>query len=206
MLYIHILLFQPTLPARGATVVVRNLLHGVNISTHAPRTGSDEGHLNRVGLRLLISTHAPRTGSDGSRRRPCGLSTPFQPTLPARGATINSQILLTLTTFQPTLPARGATDTAADHQRCKAAFQPTLPARGATRRHKNAQPARNISTHAPRTGSDVGNSHHINLMHISTHAPRTGSDLPVPRNVILFCGFQPTLPARGATLWFWAAL
>ena len=34
------------------------------ISTHAPRTGSDAFVLNALLLCRLISTHAPRTGSD----------------------------------------------------------------------------------------------------------------------------------------------
>ena len=79
-----------------------------------------------------------------------------------------------------------------------------------------------ISTHAPRTGSDATGTNPFSAMRISTHAPRTGSDtirfkrqtiandfnprsphgerrllslLPRPS-----CEkFQPTLPARGAT-------
>ena len=57
--------FQPTLPARGAT---------------------------QAGLRLWqvaqISTHAPRTGSDAMPSRNFSTSGVFQPTLPARGATV----------------------------------------------------------------------------------------------------------------------
>ena len=33
--------FQPTLPARGATNAFMQKWENVNISTHAPRTGSD---------------------------------------------------------------------------------------------------------------------------------------------------------------------
>ena len=110
-------------------------------------------------------------------------------------------------------------------------FQPTLPARGAT-----AFPARrcsslSISTHAPRTGSDLTrltrarrhgpfqptlpargatlwSATLADLALISTHAPRTGSD----RRAFAGAGkrflFQPTLPARGATrpasrFWGW---
>ena len=100
-------------------------------------------------------------------------------------------------------------------------FQPTLPARGATGRRRRWLPAAGISTHAPRTGSDHGEQHHCRLAQISTHAPRTGSD-PVCEDQRLIsshfnprsphgerpkgkettretAGFQPTLPARGAT-------
>ena len=51
------------------------------ISIHAPRTGSD-GHLNRVGLRLLISIHAPRTGSDGAGQRRHSQGADFNPRSP----------------------------------------------------------------------------------------------------------------------------
>ena len=55
--------FQPTLPARGATVKRSVIVSLQAISTHAPRTGSD---FARTYTREcpLISTHAPRTGSD----------------------------------------------------------------------------------------------------------------------------------------------
>ena len=56
--------FQPTLPARGATLDKLNQLAASSISTHAPRTGSDT---DVAGRRYGIKV--------------------FQPTLPARGAT-----------------------------------------------------------------------------------------------------------------------
>ena len=55
--------FQPTLPARGATIQTDFCAVWMLISTHAPRTGSDGAVLQR-NLPRLISTHAPRTGSD----------------------------------------------------------------------------------------------------------------------------------------------
>ena len=79
--------FQPTLPARGETSVCASCCvpacnfnprspHGERlfaplkrvkalcISTHAPRTGSDDRHRLQRGRDRHISTHAPRTGSD----------------------------------------------------------------------------------------------------------------------------------------------
>ena len=42
-------LFQPTLPARGATLPVRRFQHHRReISTHAPRTGSDARVMDRI--------------------------------------------------------------------------------------------------------------------------------------------------------------
>ena len=170
--------FQPTLPARGATLIHQNNNTLFSISTHAPRTGSDgiwsenvpmalnfnprsphgerrvgipscnvdkkiSTHAPRTGSDLLplllhwkksISTHAPRTGSDLFRDPSRTYRKVFQPTLPARGATeIRHRRLYANVSFQPTLPARGATAITFEAILCD------FP----------------ISTHAPRTGSDL---------------------------------------------------
>ena len=59
-------LFQPTLPARGATHRAVGDARLIHISTHAPRTGSDAVFVPREHQPGNISTHAPRTGSDVS--------------------------------------------------------------------------------------------------------------------------------------------
>ena len=122
--------FQPTLPARGATQAGH--MPGIFqvISTHAPRTGSD--HVNAFIARAgLISTHAPRTGSDGHDPAERRNRHDFNPRSP-HGERL-SRVLFALHNrpFQPTLPARGATNQRGCVSRCDA-FQPTLPARGAT--------------------------------------------------------------------------
>ena len=59
------------------------------ISTHAPRTGSDCYKWYRKHYSCSISTHAPRTGSDAFHQLlPADVEVIFQPTLPARGATM----------------------------------------------------------------------------------------------------------------------
>ena len=126
------LIFQPTLPARGATNLHSVFQKGTIISTHAPRTGSDLS--GRRGARdCPISTHAPRTGSD--YMLPMSSQPPprhFNPRSPhgERLHTLldNSQF----DAFQPTLPARGATAALATAWGVLSKFQPTLPARGAT--------------------------------------------------------------------------
>ena len=124
-----------------------------------------------------ISTHAPRTGSDRRRWRMQSDLLIFQPTLPARGATPQGFPRHQFVgEFQPTLPARGATSRCLRRLPDKS-FQPTLPARGATDTLLADADVEEISTHAPRTGSD-------SLMIFSCHGSRA---------------FQPTLPARGAT-------
>ena len=190
--------FQPTLPARGATrrrTHRRPPCHNFNprsphgerraavstggkadaISTHAPRTGSDnadsgapkisthfnprsphgERHLvQRGNLRhVLISTHAPRTGSDNRRRHERRQRPKFQPTLPARGATMLVALMFGSRYFNPRSP---------HGERRWNPLTVTSPF--------------TISTHAPRTGSDYERSCAVRKLRISTHAPRTGSD------------------------------
>ncbi len=83
---ISVLIFQSTLPARGATNIYDIICKDFQISIHAPRTGSDP-NLRWWKSAYKISIHAPRTGSDHA---PCASFChiePFQSTLPARGAT-----------------------------------------------------------------------------------------------------------------------
>ena len=141
--------FQPTLPARGATSRLANLSDMLTISTHAPRTGSDFSRLQILqelynfnprsphGERRLInggdtkckyiSTHAPRTGSDVFAMNGPPLRTGFQPTLPARGATRTEYCPTCGKLFQPTLPARGATFDFVIHIRQNHHFNPRSP-------------------------------------------------------------------------------
>ena len=104
-------------------------------------------------LRVPISTHAPRTGSDG-----------------------HITLELKNETFQPTLPARGATSANSTGKKQQNYFNPRSP-HGERRRNSGSRACSHlISTHAPRTGSDLSTE----ILHgdktISTHAPRTGSD------------------------------
>ena len=190
---------------------------------------------------LDISTHAPRTGSDPAAEAVSGCCRTFQPTLPARGATPTCVQNLLRSTFQPTLPARGATWSSRRVASRHNAFQPTLPARGATAKrpagcracgHFNPRsphgerqalasaaphPAHfnprsphgerrlllqdadgysgRISTHAPRTGSDQQKCCAIiSIQQISTHAPRTGSDALSCKFSKVLAHFNPRSP------------
>ena len=73
------------------------------ISIHAPRTGSDSRFFIDDSTQS-ISIHAPRTGSDNQ----IGLWSPqclqFQSTLPARGATGATLMLIGFTYFNPRSP------------------------------------------------------------------------------------------------------
>ena len=121
--------FQPTLPARGATEGRRQAHDYRGISTHAPRTGSDGcGTLSTNCKEAYFNPRSPH----GERRpppcppttatahfnprsphgeRPAGCGSPrrkkwpFQPTLPARGATSTARTLTsTFTHFNPRSP------------------------------------------------------------------------------------------------------
>ena len=167
--------FQPTLPARGATQHSQHAPHHSHISPPAPRTGSDDYQLPLSCLRRYFNPRSPHgerptlnvllmVVGDFNPRSPHGERPMWQKD--AQGAWV----------FQPTLPARGATGKAETATK-KERFQPTLPARGATQQLRDAVKSAEISTHAPRTGSDgppdAGKGRNG---HISTHAPRTGSD------------------------------
>ena len=208
--------FQPTLPVRGATRI--HLLNALicDISTHAPRAGSDPqllagpgglvhfnprspcgerpGAFGRLCMWTLISTHAPRAGSDPANWLPDRCYSGFQPTLPVRGATWHI-----------------------DADNSGQGFQPTLPVRGATQSQFMAGRAREISTHAPRAGSDALRDGRglcwryfnprspcgerpelLNVpaykVLISTHAPRAGSDWQIWRVIRCYKNFNPRSP------------
>ena len=214
--------FQPTLPARGATTDGDAQAPPRKISTHAPRTGSDpaegtneaaEWHFNprsphgerldavtSITVGSWISTHAPRTGSDVMGNHNCLFIIDFNPRSPH-----GERHQLLQGTLAPTLD-----------------FNPRSPHGERPHWDRPKTSAKDISTHAPRTGSDVfpdartlgrrdfnprsphGERHTARpknggLKDISTHAPRTGSDKQVWLANRMAFEFQPTLPARGAT-------
>ena len=146
-----------------------------DISTHAPRTGSDRlssatrsiwanfNPRSPHGERLTVE---PQNGQGydfnprsphGERRLKAGRQremNTFQPTLPARGATrmLDNQIARTFISTHA--PRTGSDFDLFFAHAVNGRFQPTLPARGATRLIVSSRLARRISTHAPRTGSD----------------------------------------------------
>ena len=78
--------FQSTHPARGATVRRPPFCFHFDISIHAPREGCDFAPRNDGGM-WVISIHAPREGCDSSDMWICSMTSRFQSTHPARGAT-----------------------------------------------------------------------------------------------------------------------
>ena len=130
-------------------------------------------------MRRILMHFNPR--SPHGERPPTALSAydsyrTFQPTLPARGATPVNRVVFAIYAFQPTLPARGATQ---------------ITMRQAT--------TRAISTHAPRTGSDLAETLKAEYNPIiSTHAPRTGSDIKCERRYPIEGGISTHAPRTGS--------
>ena len=170
--------FQPTLPARGAT--------------------------SPCPLRRQCRKFQPTLPARGATpMRVMALPVPiFQPTLPARGATWNATIRVPLPVnyFNPRSP-HGERPVMADFHSFDSRFQPTLPARGATSdracKGNSGMDFNPRSPHGERLTVYVAGK--VALCAISTHAPRTGSDLPFLLLNASKLEFQPTLPARGAT-------
>ena len=188
--------FQSTLPARGATNMVRETVSDVAISIHAPRTGSDPVDVLNCFLGSSISIHAPRTGSDGGGTLRVAQRSEFQSTLPARGATLLGRWLVSVSPhFNPRSP-HGERRTSAAAKDFNPRFQSTLPARGATEAgdfqapyfaHFNPR-----SPHGERRGQACRSQ---TRREISIHAPRTGSDSSWTKAVTVPDGyFNPRSP------------
>ena len=77
--------FQPTLPMRGATKTVNDSEALVQFQPTLPMRGATDRCWLLAG-HFEISTHAPHAGSDEEDDVPCCAGV-FQPTLPMRGAT-----------------------------------------------------------------------------------------------------------------------
>ena len=168
------LIFQSTLPVRGATLAsgtrtyaayyfnprspygerrgTANHRRNPAISIHAPRTGSDSWDSDNDDI-LKISIHAPRTGSDNMTGQAPTLSRYFNPRSPygeRRGCPRPSRHP---NNFNPRSPygERRKSPSLCWHPKI---FQSTLPVRGATGKLHPAGGHGGISIHAPRTGSD----------------------------------------------------
>ena len=128
---IQFLIFQSTLPARGATITARALALALSISIHAPRTGSDE-----------ISALAP---SDREN---------FNPRSPHGERLKAAEDVRRFRGFQSTLPARGATGVRGGRAG-RDGISIHAPRTGSDRSSADAgTDSQTISIHAPRTGSD----------------------------------------------------
>ena len=155
--------FQSTLPARGATRRVVQLVHRPRISIHAPRTGERR---TRFMWAMQFS--------------------PFQSTLPARGATCATSTCPQISQFQSTLPARERRPVC-DRVWALPDISIHAPRTGSDLRSAGRRPLLDLfSIHAPRTGSDSVILNEVGQILISIHAPRTGER----QNVLFFASIS----------------
>ena len=147
------MIFQSTLPMRGATLGLQVYVYHLDISIHAPHAGSD--------LELLSIIFSPLR---------------FQSTLPMRGATGISMIKLNVKGyFNPRSPC-GERRVRFNGHTSTRKFQSTLPMRGATKAKRRNGRFLSISIHAPHAGSDSLVLILVKKSIISIHAPHAGSD------------------------------
>ena len=170
------LLFQSTLPVRGATYGKSKQVARCGFQSTLPvRGATDALHVN---LRRAE----------------------FQSTLPVRGATLALVFTTSTPGFQSTLPVRRATEKIRK-ARTVELFQSTLPVRGATGRFSGLHPACSISIHAPREGSGLL-YFLLNIATLQFKSTRPGGRATRwARAAGVRAVFQSTLPARGATRW-----
>ena len=192
------------------------------ISIHAPREGCDIVRVLLYHRPLNFNPRTPRGVRHHNVDTEVPLTSVFQSTHPARGATFpKSGFLSRHRNFNPRTPrgVRLAMDAMAQRYE---RFQSTHPARGATRcapscaalwtnfnprTPRGVRPLADhgihfllrISIHAPREGCDIWLVHSLAISTISIHAPREGCDILQPLASLQPGAFQSTHPARGAT-------
>ena len=153
-------------------------------------SGSGKGHFNPR------SPHGERRHLYGDLSRLWH----FNPRSPHGERRDGSSLSIIDFVFQPTLPARGATKMTTGLRASTFEFQPTLPARGATvSRDVSGRPGANFNPRSPHGERQFRATFQGDPEQISTHAPRTGSDFDLFFAHAVNGRFQPTLPARGAT-------
>ena len=147
---------------------------------------------------MAISIHAPRTGSDFLTPVLTTSHDDFNPRSPHGERLPTCVAVSSATPFQSTLPARGATWF---YPAAQEFYDISIhaPRTGSDCQGAVQKEPRTISIHAPRTGSDFRFFDFFPNHGISIHAPRTGSDFPSPTHFQPPATFQSTLPARGAT-------
>ena len=194
------MIFQSTLPARGATRLRRDRQRHRPISIHAPREGSDaELHAVDAAFQLFqstlpargatpdffvvrlahdISIHAPREGSDAD----------------------GDDCRLLILRISIHAPREGSDAREVEIVRAGFLFQSTLPARGATDRPDSGTARSRISIHAPREGSD-GDPPLVQKArsHFNPRSPRGERPARLWRSPRIFSYFNPRSP-RGERL------
>ena len=197
--------FLSTLPARGATWVLRLHHRAVDISIHAPREGSDTRGVRRKAVLTVFLSTLPARGATSKLLGASRRALHFYPRSPRGERQLVRQDEVGPGHISIHAPREGSDSRPARIQGKAAKFLSTLPARGATffrafsipknlhfyprsprgERHDvscNGTWLWLISIHAPREGSDDSvYAQYLWAIGISIHAPREGSDVPGQR-------------------------
>ena len=146
--------FQPTLPARGATALANPQRSGEDISTHAPRTGSDPVFLTFPDFCKHFNPRSPHGERQWFSVDKVLPSKDFNPRSPHGERRLPRLFQNLRNGISTHAPRTGSDDIVYMFIMFPLRFQPTLPARGATSSLVDLPYTNDISTHAPRTGSD----------------------------------------------------
>ena len=190
--------FQLTLPERGATGAYSRPQRCPEVSTHAPRAGSDRYQRDDGTRHERFNSRSPSGERPGrgspplspmrfNSRSPSGERPSTERTASTYSLSFNSRSPSgerpppsahpsATRTFQLTLPERGATYGGSYYSFHCQSFNSRSPS---GERHGSFVVVlfgRFVSTHAPRAGSDCQRSGMGNRRNVSTHAPRAGSD------------------------------
>ena len=191
-------LFQPTLPLRGATVVLGLDSRGLWFQPTLPLRGATRplGFFARLprfnprspcGERQAARSSSRPSSCRFNPRSPCGdrpfaallwrVTPRFNPRSPCGERLDDDPAWDEIREVSTHAPLAGSDNRVLVGSFDASSFQPTLPLRGATRVEKHLARLLVVSTHAPLAGSDVCAGLVDPLPLVSTHAPLAGSDM-----------------------------
>ena len=124
-----------------------------------------------------ISTHAPRTGSDWVSPFESRSASNFNPRSPHGERRVYASNVATRNEFQPTLPARGATLQSVIYDDGDYDFNPRSPHGERRSDDPTFTPSADFNPRSPHGERQGRGRRKPSGSRISTHAPRTGSDL-----------------------------
>ena len=123
-------IFQSTLPLRGATPTFKCSYPEYVFQSTLPLRGATKCSFPSRAV-LSISIHTPLAGSDSSSLPTRSPTTNFNPHSPCGERPLACCLMVLSDVFQSTLPLRGATYSCT-RRNARSTFQSTLPLRGAT--------------------------------------------------------------------------
>ena len=196
LLTANLILFQSTLPMRGATGFHLLPSGDFSISIHTPHAGSDGINCKDFPCPAYFNPHSPCGERLAVFNHP-ETSRLFQSTLPMRGATLCLLLYNTHSIISIHTPHAGSDVSPSLQLLPSQRFQSTLPMRGATESFPLEDIDILISIHTPHAGSDQGKGKEKPRYKISIHTPHAGSD-PFLHLLPLLCPISIHTPHAGS--------